>query len=160
MKKLLGTVIFIFLICENVFASVEEVIKEIKKNKDIAQGFDKVKEFDTWNEWRVTPKAILKSDKSKREHLVKIVDKSDNHPVRFGKQSLRFEVRNGDGWGWDSRNDRERSELLICCVNKKTTWTAWSLYLPLDHKIIYPVNTMLAQFHNDANIVLTGYIIL
>ena len=151
MKKLLGIVVLGLLICENVFAGVEEVIKEIKKNKDIAQGFDKVKEFDTWNEWRVTPKAILKSDKSKRQHIVKIVNKSDNHPVRFGKQSLRFEVRNGDGWGWDARNDRERSELLICCVNKKTTWTAWSLYLPNDYKKIFPVKTMLAQFHNDAD---------
>ncbi len=151
MKKLFGIVIFVLLICENVFAGVEEVIKEIKKNKDIAQGFNKVKEFDTWNEWRVTPKAILKSDKSKREYLVKIVNKSDNHPVRFGKQSLRFEVRDGDGLGWDARNDRERSELLICCVNKKNTWTAWSLYLPLDYKIIFPVKTMLAQFHNDAD---------
>ena len=151
MKKLLGIVVLGLLICENVFAGVEAVLKEIKKNKDIVQGFDKVKEFDTWNEWRVTPKAILNSDKSKRQHIVKIVNKSDNHPVRFGKQSLRFEVRNGDGWGWDARNDRERSELLICCVNKETTWTAWSVYLPLDHKIIYPVNTMLAQFHNDAD---------
>ncbi len=151
MKKLFSIVIFVLLICENVFAGVEEVIKEIKKNKDIAQGFNKVKEFDTWNEWRVTPKAILKSDKSKREYLVKIVNKSDNHPVRFGKQSLRFEVRDGDGLGWDARNDRERSELLICCVNKKNTWTAWSLYLPLDYKIIFPVKTMLAQFHNDAD---------
>ena len=88
MKKLLGILVFGLLICENVFAGVEEVIKEIKKNKDIAQGFDKVKEFDTWNEWRVTPKAILKSEKSKRQHIVKIVNKSDNHPVRFGKQSL------------------------------------------------------------------------
>ena len=151
MKKLLGIVVLGLLICENVFAGVEEVLKEIKKNKDIVQGFDKVKEFDTWNEWRVTPKAILKSDKSKRQHIVKIVNKSDNHPVRFGKQSLRFEVRNGDGWGWDARNDRERSELLICCVNKKTTWTAWSLYLPNDYEKIFPAKTMLAQFHNDAD---------
>ncbi len=151
MKKLLGIVVLGLLICENVFAGVEEVLKEIKKNKDIVQGFDKVKEFDTWNEWRVTPKAILKSDKSKRQHIVKIVNKSDNHPVRFGKQSLRFEVRNGDGWGWDARNDRERSELIICCVNKKTTWTAWSLYLPNDYEKIFPAKTMLAQFHNDAD---------
>ena len=151
MKKILGIVVLSLLICENVFAGVEAVLKEIKKNKDIVQGFDKVKEFDTWNEWRVTPKAILKSDKSKRQHIVKIVNKSDNHPVRFGKQSLRFEVRNGDGWGWDARNDRERSELLICCVNKKTTWTAWSLYLPNDYEKIFPAKTMLAQFHNDAD---------
>ena len=151
MKKILGIVVLSLLICENVFAGVEAVLKEIKKNKDIVQGFDKVKEFDTWNEWRVTPKAILNSDKSKRQHIVKIVNKSDNHPVRFGKQSLRFEVRNGDGWGWDARNDRERSELLICCVNKKTTWTAWSLYLPNDYEKIFPAKTMLAQFHNDAD---------
>ena len=119
MKKLLGIVVLGLLICENVFAGVEEVIKEIKKNKDIAQGFNKVYEYEKKNKWRVTNKEILKSDKSLREHVVKIVDKSDNHPVRFGKQYLRFEVRNGDGGGWDSRNDRERVELLICCVNKK-----------------------------------------
>ena len=126
MKKLLGIVVLGLLICENVFAGVEEVIKEIKKNKDIAQVFNKVYEYEKKNKWRVTNKEILKSDKSLREHVVKIVDKSDNHPVRFGKQSLRFEVRNGDGWGCDSRNDRERVELLICCVNKKTTWTTSS----------------------------------
>ena len=137
MKKLLSILVLSLLLGGSSFAGVEEVLKEIKKNKDIAQGFNKVKEFDKWNKWRVTNKAILKSDKSKREHVVKIVNKSDNHPVRFGKQSLRFEVRAGDGWGWDARNDRERVELLICCVNKKTTWTSWSLYLPKDYKIIF-----------------------
>ena len=151
MKKLLSILVLSLLLGGSSFAGVEEVLKEIKKNKDIAQGFNKVKEFDKWNKWRVTNKAILKSDKSKREHVVKIVNKSDNHPVRFGKQSLRFEVRAGDGWGWDARNDRERVELLICCVNKKTTWTSWSLYLPKDYKIIFPAKTMLAQFHNDAD---------
>jgi hypothetical protein len=151
MKKLLGIVVLGLLCSSYSFAGVEEVIKEIKKNKDLAQGFNKVKEYDKRNNWRVTNKAILKSDKSTREHVLKIVEKSDNHPVRFGKQSLRFEVRAGDGWGWDSRNDRERVELLICCVNKKTTWTAWSLYLPDDHEIIFPAKTMLAQFHNDAD---------
>ena len=89
MKKILTTII-LFLVWGNIsFAGVEEVLKEIKKNKDIAQGFNKVKEFDTWNEWHIDNKAILKSDKSKREHVVEIVGKSDNHPVRFGNQSLR-----------------------------------------------------------------------
>ena len=46
MKKLLGIVVLGLLICENVFAGVEEVIKEIKKNKDIAQGFNKVYEYE------------------------------------------------------------------------------------------------------------------
>tara|TARA_B110000196_G_C20634651_1_gene425656 strand:- start:107 stop:271 length:165 start_codon:yes stop_codon:yes gene_type:complete len=41
------------------FATVEEVLEEIKTNADIAQGFKKVKEFDTWNKWRVNNKAIL-----------------------------------------------------------------------------------------------------
>ena len=151
MKKLLGIIALCFLWCTFSAAEVEKVLKEIKKNKDIAQGFDKVYEYEKRNKWRITNKEILKSDKSVRKHVVKIVDKSDNYPVRFGKQSLRFEFRNGDGWGWDSRNDRERVELLICCVNKKTTWTTWSLYLPNDYEIIFPAKTMLAQFHNDAD---------
>ena len=41
------------------FDTVEEVLEEIKTNADIAQGFKKVKEFDTWNKWRVNNKAIL-----------------------------------------------------------------------------------------------------
>ena len=152
MKKLLGILFFGLLLSGNSFAGVEEVLKEIKKNKDIAQGFKKVREFDKRNEWRVNNSKILDSDKDLRKHVVKIVDKSDNHPVRFGKQSLRFEVRDGDGWGWDARNDRERVELLICCVNReKITWTTYSLYLPDDYKIIFPAKTMLAQFHNDAD---------
>ena len=154
MKKIFGIIFIFILIGGNSFAGVEEVIKEIKKNKDIAQGFNKVVdrgEDNKRNNWRVTNKKILDSDKDSRKHVVKIVDKSENHPVRFGKQSLRFEVRDGDGWGWDSRNNRERVELLICCVNKKTTWSAWSLYLPKDYKIIFPAKTMLAQFHNDGD---------
>ena len=155
MRKLLGILVLGLLLSGNSFAGVEEVLKEIKKNKDIVQGYKRVKDEgdDDYrsNNWRVTSHKILDSDKSLRKHVVKIVNKSDNYPVRFGKQSLRFEVRDGNGWGWDARNDRERVELLICCVNKKTTWTAWSLYLPDDYKIIYPAKTMLAQFHNDAD---------
>ena len=151
MKKILSILVLSLLLGGSSFAVVEEVLKEIKKNKDISQGFNKVKGYDSWNKWRIDNVAILKSDKSKREHVVKIVSKSDNHPVRFGNQSLRFEVRNGNGWGWDATVGKERVELVICCVNKKTTWTAWSLYLPEDHKVIYPAKTMLAQFHNDAD---------
>ena len=154
MKKIFGIIFLGILIGGNSFAGVEEVIKEIKKNKDIAQGFNKVidrGEDNKRNNWRVTNKKILDSDKDSRKHVVKIVDKSENDPVRFGKQSLRFEVRDGDGWGWDSRNNRERVELLICCVNKKTTWSSWSLYLPKDYNIIFPAKTMLAQFHNDGD---------
>ena len=41
--------------------------------------------------------------------------------MRLGKQSLRFEVRHCNGWGWYKKNDRERVELKICCINKKIT---------------------------------------
>ena len=41
MKKLLWIVVLGSLLSGNVLAGVEEVIKEIKKNKDIAQGFKK-----------------------------------------------------------------------------------------------------------------------
>jgi hypothetical protein len=152
MKKLFGIIVIGLLLNINGFADVEDVIKEIKKNKDIAQGFKNVREFDKWNEWRVNNSKILDSVKSSRKHVLKVVNKIDNYPVRFGKQSLKFEVRDGDGWGWDAKNDRERVELLICCVNReKITWTSWSLYLPDDYKIIFPAKTMLAQFHNDAD---------
>ena len=95
MKKIISIFVLSLLWCNLSFAGVEEVLKEIKKNKDIAQGFNKVidrGEDNKPNHWRVTNKKILESDKNSREHVVKIVSKSENHPVRFGKQSLRFEV--------------------------------------------------------------------
>ena len=121
MKNFLRIAIISLLLCGNSFACVEEVLKEIKKNKDIVQGYKRVKDEgddNRSNNWRVPFHEILDTDKSLREHVVKIVNKSNNHPVRFGKKSLRFEVRDGNGWGWDASNDRERVELLICCVNK------------------------------------------
>ncbi len=134
MKKLLVILALFFFTSGSGIADVEKVIKEIKKNKDIAMGFKKVidrGEDNKKNNWRVTNKKILDTDKNTRKHVVKIVNKSDNHPVRFGKQSLRFEVRNGDGWGWDARNNRERVELLnmlckrqnhmVCMVSIFTT---------------------------------------
>ena len=66
MKKLLGILFLSLLLSGNSFAGVEEVIKEIKKNKDIAQGFNKVYEYEKKNKWRVTnKKIILKIKKAK-----------------------------------------------------------------------------------------------
>ena len=59
MKKLLGIIALCFLWCTFSAAEVEKVLKEIKKNKDIAQGFNNVKEYDQRNKWRVTNKKIL-----------------------------------------------------------------------------------------------------
>ena len=152
MKKLLGIVVLGLLWSNIGYSDVETVLKQIKSNKDIAQGFNKVKEFEKRNKWRVTNRKILESNKNTRKHVVKIVKKSEGYPVRFGEESLRFEVRAGDGWGWDARNDRERVELLICCINKGTTWNAWSIYYPNDFKVIFPAKAMMAQFHNDGDL--------
>ena len=49
---------------------------------------------------------------------MQVVNKKDGHPVRSGKQSIRFEVRSGDcgkdemGEWNDCKNDRERHELI------------------------------------------------
>ena len=134
-------------------ADVENILKEIKKNKDLVMGFKNVKFLDgsSKNNWEINNSDILKSEKKTRKHVLKIVNKADDYPVRLGEQSLRFEVRHGNGWGWDKRNDRERVELKICCVNKKITWTAWSIYLPKDYNVVFPIRTMLGQFHNDGD---------
>ena len=134
-------------------ADVENILKEIKKNKDLVMGFKNVKFLDgsSKNNWEINNSDILKSEKKTRKHVLKIVNKADNYPVRLGKQSLRFEVRHGNGWGWDKKNDRERVELKICCINKKITWTAWSIYLPKDYNVVFPIRTMLGQFHNDGD---------
>ena len=105
------------------FDTVEEVLEEIKTNADIAQGFKKVKEFDTWNKWRVNNKAILQTDKSTREHVLKIVDKSDKHPVRLGKQSLKFEVRN-----WRKFMDSFRQKYLLNIVYANTSILLFSQF--------------------------------
>ena len=74
MKKLLGTIFLYILFVGTGLAGVEEVIKEIKKNKDIAQGFNKVidrGEDNKRNNWRVTNKKILDSDKDSRKPIKK-----------------------------------------------------------------------------------------
>ena len=62
----------------------------------------------------------------------------------------KFEVRPGDcavdvGWS-DCANDRERSELKSAVVSGEM-WAAWSIFLPADYPVIYPVKTALGQFH-------------
>ena len=152
--KILIYIIFILLSFTNFGnTDVENILKEIKKNKDLVMGFKNVKFLDgsSKNNWEINNSDILKSEKKTRKHVLKIVNKADDYPVRLGEQSLRFEVRHGNGWGWDKKNDRERVELKICCINKKITWTAWSIYLPKDYNVVFPIRTMLGQFHNDGD---------
>ena len=156
MKKLLGIVVLGLLFCSNGFADVKDVknvLKKIKSNKDISTGFKKFRdsgEDGKANNWRVTPSAMLKSKPGPGKHVLQIVKKSDGHPVSLGKESIRIEVRNGDAWGWDVKNDRERVELIICCASK-TTWNAWSIYYPNDFNVIFPVKAAMGQFHNDGD---------
>ncbi len=85
-----------------------------------------------------------------------IAKAQEGHPVRDGERSARFEIRPGDcSWsgGWsDCENDRERHEL-----KSSTNWRAgeywhhWSLFLPRDYPIIFPVKVALAQFHQEGS---------
>ena len=86
----------------------------------------------------------------------KIVSRSKGHPVRDGKRSMRFEVRAGDcSWssGWsDCENDRERHELLTKHTWKSgEKWYHWSIFIPVNYPIIFPVKTALAQFHQEGS---------
>jgi len=155
MKNLLGILVLGLLFFGNSFADVKDVknvLKKIKSNKDISTGFKKFKDTgeNMFNHWRITPWAMLKSKPGPGKHVLQIVKKSDGHPVRLGKESIRIEVRNGDAWGWDVKNDRERVELIICCANK-TTWNAWSIYFPNDFNVIFPAKTAMGQFHSDGD---------
>lgn len=85
-----------------------------------------------------------------------IVAEAKGHPVRDGRKSIRFEVRPGDcSWsqGWsDCKNDRERHELLTTSAwSKGERWYHWSLFLPQNYPIIYPVKVALAQFHQKGS---------
>lgn len=82
----------------------------------------------------------------------KVVKSKRGHPVRDGKSSMRFEIRAGDcSWtsGWsDCKRDRERHELMsIADWKKGEHWYHWSIFIPKDYEIIFPVKNALAQFH-------------
>ena len=52
MKKILGILFLSLLLGGSSFAGVEEVLKEIKKNKDLVMGFKNVKFFNRKSYWR------------------------------------------------------------------------------------------------------------
>ena len=90
-----------------------------------------------------------------KDYGVKIVDKTDGHPVRFGQKSLRFEIRGGDcqknskGWN-DCELKRERHELHGKKLFRKGEWWyAWSIYFPRQFKEVAPVRVYIGQFHSQ-----------
>ena len=85
-KKII--IIFISLFCINAFAGEMNLWnKNVKLPKDVAQGYKNYWHFGS----NFDPKTHLTPD-----YAFRIVNKSDGHPVRFGNQSIRFELRRGD----------------------------------------------------------------
>ena len=110
------------------------------------------------------PKDVVSGSKFKKsltgsyykKYGMQIVDKADNHPVRAGEKSIRFELRAGDcgkdkdgGWN-DCKKDRERHELSgKYRVSKGERWYAWSIYMPEDFVNVDPISVILGQFHQE-----------
>ena len=133
MKKILG-ILVLFLLCNSVSIAGEMKVwkKNIKLPKDVSQGYNKGWTFSN----NYDPKTRLTPD-----YAFKIVNKSDGHPVRSGKQSIRFELRRGDCglspggyddctiWNEKSGMSSERHELGSENYFKGTTWHTFSLFL-------------------------------
>ena len=137
MKKLLGIVVLGLLL-----SNVGLAKTLVKLPKDTSSGFKKVHKSLT--------------GKYYKDYGMQVVDKKDGHPVRAGKQSIRFEVRDGDcgkdpdGWS-DCKGDRERHELSVAgkkdLMSKGEYWFSWSLFFPKDHQNLWPLSNNYGQFH-------------
>ena len=130
MKKLLGILVLglVLTFSSNGISGEMNVFNQtIKLPKDITQGYKNAWSFCC----NYDPKTRLTPD-----YAFKIVNKSDEHPVRLGEQSIRFEVRRGDcGVSSGGYNDcearSERHELKATKHNLKgVTWHTYSLFLP------------------------------
>ena len=151
MKKLLGILVLglVLTFSSNGMSGEMNVFKKkIKLPKDVAQGYKNVWKFccNYDPETRLTP-----------DYAFKIVDKSDEHPVRLGEQSVRFEVRRGDcgispGGYNDCEARSERHELKADEHSfKGVTWHTYSLFLPNDLPIPGFDWNCMGQFHFDGD---------
>ena len=152
MKKII--IIFISLFCLNAFAGEMNLWKKnVKLPKDVVQGY---KNYWTFGN-NFDPKTHLTPD-----YAFRIVNKSDGHPVRFGNQSIRFELRRGDcgedPGGYDDcaiHNEStgmtsERHELTQDTGHsslKGVTWNTYSIFLPDDFPRFDYEHLTLGQFH-------------
>ncbi len=138
MKKILAIIVLSLLWSSNVFAETT-----VKLPKDAASGF------------KILTKSL--TGKYYKDYGMQVVDEKDGHPVRSGKKSIRFEVREGDcgqdeqgGWS-DCKGDRERHELSANqkgdTMSKGEYWFSWSLYFPEDHQNLWPLSNNYGQFH-------------
>tara|TARA_B100000287_G_scaffold426465_1_gene474426 strand:- start:644 stop:1795 length:1152 start_codon:yes stop_codon:yes gene_type:complete len=133
MKKiLLIALLSIFWSCNLNAGEMNLWKKTIQLPEDIFKGHKKGWTFTN----NFDPETHLTPD-----YAFKIVNKSDGHPVRFGNQSIRFELRRGDcGIGPGGYNDckiwnegngmsSERHELGSKKHLKGITWHSFSLFL-------------------------------
>ena len=133
--------------------------KIIKLPEDIFKGHNKGWKMQGGGD----PKTRLTPD-----YAFKVVNKSDGHPVRLGKQSIRFELRRGDCgtqagahkvgyndctiWdektGWYSERHELASEKKIM-TKGRITWHAYSIFIPEDTATVGQSyeHFSLAQFH-------------
>lgn len=148
-KKLLAILVLGLLICNVGFAGDMNVFKKkIKLPKDVTQGYKNAWKFccNYDAKTRLTP-----------DHAFKVVNKSDGHPVRFGEQAIRFEVRRGDcevspGGYNDCEARSERHELKAQEHSfKGVTWHTYSLFLPNDLPIPGSDWNCMGQFHSDGD---------
>jgi len=138
MKKKL-TLLILFLFVSNTSYSEETV----KLPKDTSSGYKRLFKSLDYGQYK--------------DYGMQVVDIKDGHPVRSGKQSVRFEVRSGDceknyyddsEWS-DCDNDRERHELSGGgdTMSEGEYWFSWSIYFPEDHINLYPLFNNYGQFH-------------
>lgn len=73
------------------------------------------------------------------------------HPVREGRKSFRFELRNGDCAAEDCRTDRERVERWERGSSKvgQEYWYSYSIYLDPSFKPASGISTILGQFKQE-----------
>jgi len=153
MKKLLGILVLglVLTFSSNGISGEMNVFKKkIKLPKDVAQGYKNVWKFGNnfKKKTRLTP-----------DYAFKIVNKSDDHPVRLGEQSIRFEVRRGDcgvspGGYNDCDHGSERHELgmnIDISSLKGVTWHTYSLFLPKDFPLFGFSHVTMGQFHGSGD---------
>ncbi len=143
MKKFLEILVLIFLFSGNLLAG--DSLKNMELTKDTGFG-DLYGKSLTGNYYK--------------DYGMQIVNKADDHPVRLGQESIRFEVQPGDcgaddpkhgDWS-DCKEDRERHELAGRYMkNGSTWWYAWSIYFPEDHINVFPTSAAYGQFHQSGS---------
>ena len=149
MKNLLGIVILGLLLSGNAYAE-KNVKRPVKLPKDIVKGY---------NTWSSTCTFAGRGKCMVPDYAFQVVNKSDGHPVRLGKKSIRFELRSGDCHQKKptSYNDckanppAERHELeqeYDKVALSGETWHTYSLFIPKDTPLINSEWITMGQFHN------------